>query len=186
LYERLKVAGYITPIPAVAVENSSQLVNPNKICAYHSGMKCHIIDECRTLKDKIQTLIDTKVIHAKEAAPNVCNNPLQDHRGGGVIMIETDEEWDSKGSIGLIREGDNPETSPVTLIPIMVQTQAPIEVEVAAPTPFEVEVTTPFTVMVAPVLSYMSNVIPWDYVAESRRKGKEKIEEKRLDKVAGE
>jgi len=55
LYERLKVAGYITPTLVVAMENSSQWVNPNKTCAYHSGMKGHTIDECRTLKDKIQT-----------------------------------------------------------------------------------------------------------------------------------
>ncbi|XP_070036780.1 uncharacterized protein [Nicotiana tomentosiformis] len=128
-------------------------------------------------KDKIQTLIDTKVIQAKEVAPNVRNNPLLDHRGGGVNMIETDKEWDSKGSIGLIREGDNSVTSPVTLTPIMVQTQAPIEVEVAAPTPFEVEITTPFIVMVAPTPSYKSNAIPWDDVAEARRKGKAKMEE---------
>ncbi|XP_070045994.1 uncharacterized protein [Nicotiana tomentosiformis] len=62
LYERLKAAGYVTPIPAVFMENYSQWVNPNKTCAYHSGMKGHTIDECRTLKGKIQTLIDTKVI----------------------------------------------------------------------------------------------------------------------------
>ncbi|XP_070054347.1 uncharacterized protein [Nicotiana tomentosiformis] len=59
----------------------------------------------------------------------------------------------------------------------MVQTQAPIEFEVAALTPFEVEVTTPFTVMVTPIPSYKSNAIPWDYVAEARRKGKGKVEE---------
>ncbi|XP_070050502.1 uncharacterized protein [Nicotiana tomentosiformis] len=174
---KLKIAGYNTHIPIIAMKNSSQWVNPNKTCAYHSGMKGHTIDECHTLKDKIQTLIDTKVIKAKEAAPNVRNNPLPDHRGGGVKMIETDEEWDSEGSIGLIREGDNPETSPVTLTYIMVQTQAPIEVEVAALTPFEVEVTTPFTVMVAPTPSYKSKVILWYYVAEARRKGKGKMEE---------
>ncbi|XP_070057755.1 uncharacterized protein [Nicotiana tomentosiformis] len=102
-------AGYVTPIPAVSMENSSQWINPNKTCAYHSGMEGHTIDECHTLKDKIQTLIDTKVIQAKEDAPNVRNNPLPDHR---------------------------------------------------APTP-----------------SYESAAIPWDYVAEERRKGKAKMEE---------
>ncbi|XP_070031708.1 uncharacterized protein [Nicotiana tomentosiformis] len=139
LYERLKVADYVTPIPVVAMKNSSQWINPNKTCAYNSCMKGHTIDECRTLKDKIQILIDTKVIQAKEAAPNVRNNPLPDHRGEGVNVIETGEEWDSEGSIRLIREGDNPEKSPVTLIPIVIHTEAPIEVAVAAPTPFEVE-----------------------------------------------
>ncbi|XP_070040049.1 uncharacterized protein [Nicotiana tomentosiformis] len=158
------------------VTNFEALQATNK-ALQSGGMKGHTIDECHTLKDKIQILINTKVIQEKEAAPNVRNNPLPDHRGEGVNVIETDEEWDSKGPIGLIREGDNPKTSPVTLTPILVQTQAPIEVEVAAPTPFEVEVTTPFTVMVARTSSYKSNDIPWDYVVEARRKGKAKMEE---------
>jgi len=91
-YERLKAAGYVTPILVVALENPSQWFNPNKTCAYHSGMKGHTTDECRTLKDKIQTLIDNKVVQAKVATPNVRNNPLPDHRGGGVHVIETNEE----------------------------------------------------------------------------------------------
>ncbi|XP_070046250.1 uncharacterized protein [Nicotiana tomentosiformis] len=191
LYERLKASGYVTPIPAVAMEYSSQWVNPNKTCAYHSGMKGQTIDECRTLKDKIQTLIYTKVIQAKKTTPNVHNNPLPDHRGSGVNVIETDEEWDPEGSIGLIREGDEPKMPPVTLTPIMVHIESPIEVEVAASTPFEVEVTTPsamltpfkvevttpFTITVAPTPSFNSNVVPWDYTAEARRKGKGKMEE---------
>ncbi|XP_070004378.1 uncharacterized protein [Nicotiana sylvestris] len=53
LYEKLNAAGYVTPIPIVAVENPSQWVNPNKTCAYHSSMKGHTINECGTLKDKI-------------------------------------------------------------------------------------------------------------------------------------
>ncbi|XP_070042731.1 uncharacterized protein [Nicotiana tomentosiformis] len=183
LYERLKAAGYVTSIPAVAMENSSQWVNLNNTCAYHSGMKGHTIDECRTLKDTIQTLIDTKVIQAKEAAPNVRNNPLPDHRGEGVNVIETDEEWDPEGSIGLIQEGDDPKKPAVTLTPIVVQIQPPVEVEVAGPTPFEVEttpapfeieLTTPFTVMVASTPPFKSNVVPLDYVAEAKRKGKAK------------
>ncbi|XP_070036159.1 uncharacterized protein [Nicotiana tomentosiformis] len=167
LYERLKAAGYVTPIPVVAAENPSQWINPNKTCAYHSGMKGHTIEECHTLKDKIQTLIGTKVIQAKEVTPNVRNNPLLDHMGEGVNIIETDKEWDQERSIGLIREIDTPKTSLVTLTPVIVQTQAP----------FEVEVATPFTVMVTRTPSYQPDVVPWDYVAEARRKEKAKMEE---------
>lgn len=97
-----KVTVYVTPIHASMIENPSQWANPNKTYAYHSGMKGHTIDECSMLMDKIQTLIDTKVIQAKESIPNVRNNSLLDHRGQGVNMIETDEEWDQEGSIGLI------------------------------------------------------------------------------------
>ncbi|XP_070041262.1 uncharacterized protein [Nicotiana tomentosiformis] len=167
LYERLKAAGYITPIPTVAVENPSQWINPNKTYAYHSSIKGHTIEKCRMLKDKIQTLIDTKVIQAKEATPNIHNNPLPDHRGEGVNVIETDEEWDQEGSIRLIREGDTPKLSLVTLTPVVVQTQEPFDVEVAIP----------FIVMVAPTPSYEPDAILWDYVAEARKKGKAKMEE---------
>jgi len=51
-------------------------------------MKGHTIDKCLSFKDKIQSLIDNKVIVAKEATPDVWNNPLPDHKGGGVHMIE--------------------------------------------------------------------------------------------------
>jgi len=71
-------------------------------------MKGHTIEECRTLKDTIQTLINTKVIQAKQVAPNVIINPLPDNRCDLLNVIETDEEWDQDGSIRLIREGDAP------------------------------------------------------------------------------
>ncbi|XP_070054619.1 uncharacterized protein [Nicotiana tomentosiformis] len=118
-YKRLKAAGCVTLIPAAVVENPSQWINLNKTCAYHSGMKGHTIEECRTLKDKIQKLINTKIIQAKEVAPNVRDHPLPDHRGEGVNVIETDEEWDQEGSIGHIREGDASKTSLVTLTPVV-------------------------------------------------------------------
>jgi len=91
LYERLKAAGYVTLFSAATPENPSQWVNLNKSCAYHSSMKGHTIDECRSLKDKIQSLIDNKIIVVKEPTPNVCNNPLPDHKGGGIHMIEIED-----------------------------------------------------------------------------------------------
>ncbi|XP_070046339.1 uncharacterized protein [Nicotiana tomentosiformis] len=68
------------------VTNFEELQATNK-ALQSGGMKVHSIDECRMLKDKIQTLIDTKIIHAKEDAPNVRYNPLLDHRGEGVNVI---------------------------------------------------------------------------------------------------
>ncbi|XP_070003730.1 uncharacterized protein [Nicotiana sylvestris] len=91
-------------------------------------MKGHTIDECRTLKYKIHILIDNKIIQAKEAIPNILYNPLPDHRGDGVHVIETDEEWDPRGLIGLIREGDDFKPA-VTFTPIVVQIQPSVEVE---------------------------------------------------------
>lgn len=52
--------------------------------------------------------------------------------------------------------------------------------EVAPPAatsaPFEVEVVTPFIMMVSTTPPFNSKAIHWDYVVESRRKGKAKIE----------
>ncbi|XP_070004351.1 uncharacterized protein [Nicotiana sylvestris] len=201
LYEKLKAAGYVTPIPAVTPENPSQWINPNKTCAYHSGMKGHTIDECRSLKDKIQNLIDNKIIIAKEPTPNIRNNPLPDHKGGDIHMIEIEDDWDPEGSIGLIVEGDEPKKPAVTLNPIVVQIKPskgdvvnvsislefealsakapkPIEVEfgiLKAPPPVEVTVLppkVPIPVSMTDVTPFKTNAIPWDYTAEARRKGK--------------
>nr|XP_009617788.1 uncharacterized protein LOC104110073 [Nicotiana tomentosiformis] len=169
LYERLKVEGYITTIPP-AVDTPTKWVNPNKSCAYHSGMKWHTLEECRSLKDKIQTLIDTKLIHLKRSTPNVHNNPLPDHKEGGVHMIDTDEEWDEEGSIGFIRDGDTVVVPPVVPPPAVVRVCAPFVVELAVSR-------SPFTFTVAPSPVYNSRSVPWDYEAEARRKGKSKIEE---------
>ncbi|XP_070005246.1 uncharacterized protein [Nicotiana sylvestris] len=101
------------------------------------------------------------VMVAQGTAPNVRKNPLLDHRGKGVDVIETDEEWDPEGSIGPIREGGVPKPI-VTLTPIVVQIQPPVEVEVVASVPFEIEVTTLATTLT-----------PF----EVEEKGKAKIEE---------
>ncbi|XP_070024982.1 uncharacterized protein [Nicotiana sylvestris] len=201
LYERLKVAGYVTHIPAITPENTSQWINPNKNCAYHSGMKGHTIDECRSLKDKIQNLINNKIIIAKEPAPNVRNNPLPDHKGGDIHMIEIEDDWDPKGSIGLIDEGDEPKKPTITLISIVVQIQPsegdmvnesvplkfeappakapkPIKVEFGipkTPAPFKVTVLppkSPIPVSMTNVTPFNINVVPWDYTAEAIRKVK--------------
>ncbi|XP_070004370.1 uncharacterized protein [Nicotiana sylvestris] len=132
-------------------------------------MKGHTIDECRFLKDKIQALIYNKIIVEKDPAPNVRNNPLPDHKGGGIHMIEIEDDWDPKVSIGLIAEGDETKKSTITLNPIVVQFQpsrdtevnmyVPLEFEASppakTPTPIEVEVGSPkapapFEVVVLP------------------------------------
>ncbi|XP_070010861.1 uncharacterized protein [Nicotiana sylvestris] len=164
-------------------------------------MKGHTIDECRSLKDKIQNLIDNKIIIAKEPAPNVRNNPLPDNKGGDIHMIEIEDDWDPEGSIGLIVEGDEPKKPAVTLSPIVVLIQPskgnvvnvsvplefeapsakapkPIEVEFGipkAPPPVEVTVLppkVPIPVSMTDVTPFKTNAIPWDYTAEARRKGK--------------
>ncbi|KAH0781492.1 hypothetical protein KY290_001090 [Solanum tuberosum] len=68
-YEKLRLAGHIAPISEIRMNTRARWVEPSKVCAYHSGMKGHTIEECRDLKDKIQQLIDTKVICMENFAP---------------------------------------------------------------------------------------------------------------------
>nr|XP_033511834.1 uncharacterized protein LOC117276616 [Nicotiana tomentosiformis] len=76
--------------PTIEEEQMNKFfVNPSKTCAYHLGMKGHTIEDCCMLKDNIQKLIDTKVKQEKVSELNVHNNPLPDHRGEGVNVIET-------------------------------------------------------------------------------------------------
>jgi len=122
-------------------------------------------------------------------------------------MIEIEDDWDSKGSIGLIAEDDEPKKLTFTLNPIVVHNHpskgnevnmsiplefeapfsakvaGPIEVEFGVPkahVPFEVAVLTlrvPIPVAMSDVTPFHSNAIPWDYTVEARRKRKTKTGE---------
>ncbi|XP_070021942.1 uncharacterized protein [Nicotiana sylvestris] len=151
-------------------------------------MKGNTIDECHSLKDKIRTLIDNKIIVAKEPTPNVRNNPLPDNKGGGIHMIEIEDDWDLEGSIGLITEGDDPKKPIVTLNPVIVQIQpsgdaevnmfVPLEFEATLsakiPMPIEVKFVTPAN---APTPFEVAILPPKDYTAEVRRKVNVRFEE---------
>ncbi|XP_070036185.1 uncharacterized protein [Nicotiana tomentosiformis] len=106
LGERIKEgikSGMVTNFEALQATNKSLQSGGISKKKEMGAVMGHTIEKCHTLKDKIQTLIDTKVIQAKKVVPNVRNNPFSDHTGEGVNMIETDEEWDQEGSIGLIQ-----------------------------------------------------------------------------------
>ncbi|KAK4737223.1 hypothetical protein R3W88_000920 [Solanum pinnatisectum] len=167
LYERLKEAGYVTPVPALPVDVRAKWYDPNKVCAYHSGMKVHTTEVCRALKDKVQMLIDTKAIQLKDPTPNVANNPLPNHQ---VNMVEVDDTSDWEQSIWA---RDPEETITVAVqTPFVVQRCSPFEVEVARPKP-------PFTVCRAPPpVQYDTHAVPWNYEKE-----KAKVEE--ADTAAG-
>ncbi|KAH0679286.1 hypothetical protein KY284_020371 [Solanum tuberosum] len=68
-YEKLRLAGHIAPISEIRMNTRAKWVEPSKVCAYHSGMKGHTIEEYRDLKNKIQQLIDTKIICLEDFEP---------------------------------------------------------------------------------------------------------------------
>ncbi|KAH0682133.1 hypothetical protein KY289_019885 [Solanum tuberosum] len=68
-YEKLRIVGHIAPVSEIRMNTRGRWIETSKVCAYHSGMKRHTIEECRDLKDKIQQLIDTKIICLEDFAP---------------------------------------------------------------------------------------------------------------------
>ncbi|XP_049381418.1 uncharacterized protein LOC125845986 [Solanum stenotomum] len=80
LFERLKEARILNPVEAKTVNTSAKWYNPNKRCAYHSGVIGHDTEKCITLKHKIQNLIDNEVVKLAQAPPNVNTNPLPKHK----------------------------------------------------------------------------------------------------------
>ncbi|KAH0725719.1 hypothetical protein KY284_001584 [Solanum tuberosum] len=68
-YEKLRIVGHIAPISEVKMKIHARWIEPAKVCAYHSEMKGLTIEECRDLKDKIQQLIDTKIICWTDLVP---------------------------------------------------------------------------------------------------------------------
>ncbi|XP_069149116.1 uncharacterized protein [Solanum lycopersicum] len=92
LFERLSAAGYIHPVGPKPVDVHSRFYRPEQRCAYHSNSVGHDTEDCINLKHKIQDLIDQEVVSLQPAAPNVNTNPLPNHGGGNINMIEIDDD----------------------------------------------------------------------------------------------
>ena len=72
------------------VDTSSKFYRPDQRCAYHSNSVGHDTEDCINLKHKIQDLIDQNVVSLQTVAPNVNSNPLPNHGGVTINIIETD------------------------------------------------------------------------------------------------
>ncbi|KAK4726780.1 hypothetical protein R3W88_031697 [Solanum pinnatisectum] len=92
LFERLNAAGYIHPVGPKPVDTNSKFYRPDQRCAYHSNNVGHDTEDCINLKHKIQDLIDQKVVSLQTVEPNVNSNPLPNHGGVSINMIETDDD----------------------------------------------------------------------------------------------
>ncbi|XP_049387091.1 uncharacterized protein LOC125851355 [Solanum stenotomum] len=100
LFERLRAAGLIQPVDARAINPTTKFFRADQRCAYHSGGAGHDTEGCINLKHKIQDLIDNRVITLQASAPNVNLNPLPNHGGATINMIERDKDWLANGTIG--------------------------------------------------------------------------------------
>ncbi|KAI5429484.1 hypothetical protein KIW84_034174 [Lathyrus oleraceus] len=59
----------------------------NARCSFHSGAPGHNIENCKAFKHVVQDLIDSKAIDLAPA-PNVVNNPMPQHGGANVNLVE--------------------------------------------------------------------------------------------------
>ncbi|XP_056159552.1 uncharacterized protein LOC130135148 [Syzygium oleosum] len=64
----------------------------SKSCVYHLGEKGHDVDNCYTLKVKIQNLLDKKILSFKDATPNVQQNPLPNHTEAVNVIFGDENE----------------------------------------------------------------------------------------------
>ncbi|XP_010320484.2 uncharacterized protein [Solanum lycopersicum] len=92
LFKRLSATGYIHPVGPKPVDVDSRFYRLEQRCAYHSNSVGHDTEDFINLKHKIQDLIDQEVVSLQPAVPNVNTNPLPNHGGGNINMIETDED----------------------------------------------------------------------------------------------
>ncbi|XP_069146122.1 uncharacterized protein [Solanum lycopersicum] len=92
LFKRLSAARYIHLMGPKPVDVNSGFYRLEQRCAYHSNSVGHDTEDCINLKHKIQDLIDQEVVSLQPAAPNVNTNPLQNHGGGNINMIEIDKD----------------------------------------------------------------------------------------------
>nr|XP_010312387.1 uncharacterized protein LOC104644419 [Solanum lycopersicum] len=92
LFERLAADGYIHLVGPKPGDVNSKFYGPDQRCAYHSNSVGHDTEDCINLKHKIQDLIDQEVVSLQPAVPNVNTNPLPNHGGDNLNMIETDED----------------------------------------------------------------------------------------------
>ena len=66
--------------------------NPNVKCDFHSGVVGHSIEDRKVLKEKVQDLIDKKVltfVDAPQVIPIPCHEQLQDTRDSPKASYQT-------------------------------------------------------------------------------------------------
>ena len=97
----LKIEKITLKDPPVVPEKPSVNYDANARCAYHSGAPGHDTEKCYALKNKIQDLLDQKVIHFAPP-PNVNQNPMPPHGSPTVSVVDNGEELNLVMDINLV------------------------------------------------------------------------------------
>ena len=94
LYAYLFERKLMTPMFSKPREGPPSLgFDPSKKCEHHFRAEGHTLEECYHFKDRVQDLIDNKLIQFDNVvAPNIITNPLPPYQEGNVNAIITMEE----------------------------------------------------------------------------------------------
>ena len=59
----------------------------NQTCAFHQGAPGNNIENCYPLKSEVQKMVRSGLLSFKDIGPNVNDNPLSKHGGGGALNM---------------------------------------------------------------------------------------------------
>ena len=59
----------------------------DQTCAFLQGVLGHTIENCYPLKAEVQKIVRSGLLSFKDIGPNVKDNPLPKHGGGGVVNM---------------------------------------------------------------------------------------------------
>ena len=75
----------------------------NARCEFHSGTPDHSIKNFKSLKYKVQSLLDAKELIFAPMGPNVQNNPMPPHHGAAANAIGFDDGHDLVTQVGEVQ-----------------------------------------------------------------------------------
>jgi len=89
LLPKLIQSSLVVPIPMNPLEPPfPKGYDPNARCNYHASAVSYSTENCKTLKFKVQNLINAKWLSFADDSPNVGSNPLPGHGGLSANVIE--------------------------------------------------------------------------------------------------
>ncbi|XP_070010905.1 uncharacterized protein [Nicotiana sylvestris] len=116
LFPKLVQMNLLQPIPPNGQNPESPSYQQGVRCAYHSGVEGHDTNNCWTLKQAVENLLEQgKIVLKDNDVPNVTNNPLPAHNNGPIIgMIYEDKEFDPalKAIIAIANVERKPKATP--------------------------------------------------------------------------
>ena len=101
LYPKLIQDGLLVPISIPPIQPPyPRWYNENASCDYHSSNKGDFLEDCTTLKWKVSELIKRgELTFEDEDVPNINGNPLPNHGGPKVNVVESSQEMQVKRDV---------------------------------------------------------------------------------------